>query len=341
MNHKILIVDDEPANIRMLERLFRSEFDVVTAESGSDGLELLTVHDISLIVTDQRMPGMTGLEFLKKSADLRPQCVRIILTGYTDINDLVDALNSGLVYKYVTKPWVNADLLQTVKRGLSHHETIKAQHRLNIENQRLRNRISSADEMFLKLYGEMLRVKDPDSVLHAARTRDLAIEIGRALNFERTELERLAVAAYIHGIAEFQMPNGSGRTDRAITDDERRLMEEQRENGLMLISGVPELDEIATIVRYHTEHFDGSGTSYGLAGSQIPLYSRIVAVARAFSDMTLHSHSDGSSSERAAISVLKAASGTRFDPDVVNVFCGLKSVSQIRESIPVGQLVHG
>src|SRR6185436_8485674 len=104
MTYKILIVDDEPANLRSLARLFREQYQVLTAESGAEALKLLEQHDVALLITDQRMPVMTGIELLKKTASLRPRMVRMILTGYTDIEALVEAINCGQVYRYVTKP---------------------------------------------------------------------------------------------------------------------------------------------------------------------------------------------------------------------------------------------
>ena len=96
-SYKILVVDDEPANLRTLERLFREDYDVLTASSGADAVELLQQHeDIALLMTDQRMPEMTGIELLKKTVLLRPRMVRMILTGYTDVDALVEAINSGL-----------------------------------------------------------------------------------------------------------------------------------------------------------------------------------------------------------------------------------------------------
>jgi len=113
MDYKIMIVDDEPANLRLLERLFRQDYKVITAGSGEDALELLAEHDTALLITDQRMPNMSGLELLKQTAELRPHMVRMILTGYTDVGTLVEALNSGLVYQYLTKPWSNEELRLT------------------------------------------------------------------------------------------------------------------------------------------------------------------------------------------------------------------------------------
>lgn len=147
MSHKIMIVDDEPANLRLLDRLFRFEHTVLTAESGERALELLAEHDVALIITDQRMPVMTGIELLKRTATLRPHMVRIILTGYTDVESLVEALNTGLVYKYVTKPWDNDALALTVARALEHYEANRARHEMEMNNRRLISRLREIQEL--------------------------------------------------------------------------------------------------------------------------------------------------------------------------------------------------
>ena len=159
MKYKILVVDDEPANLRILERLFSREYDVLTASSGAEALNLLTIHDIALIISDQRMPVMSGLEFLKRAAEIRVQTVRIILSGYTDVNDLVDAINSGLIYQYVTKPWSNPDLRQTVKRAMEYYETLRTQLRFKHENERLETRLKSTVSGFVDFAMEMLDMR--------------------------------------------------------------------------------------------------------------------------------------------------------------------------------------
>src|SRR5919206_1029098 len=143
MTFKILIVDDEPANLRLLERLFRRDYQVLTAPSGQEALHLLEQHDVALLLTDQRMPGMTGIELLKRTAEMRPHMVRIIVTGYTDVSALVEAINCGQVYKYVTKPWNNDDLRLTVERAVEHYETNKARHELEEANKRLSSRLQA------------------------------------------------------------------------------------------------------------------------------------------------------------------------------------------------------
>jgi YesN/AraC family two-component response regulator len=147
MSYKIMIVDDEPANLRALERLFRQHYEVLTANSGAEALELLGHHDVALLITDQRMPGMTGIELLKKTMSLRPSMVRMILTGYTDVEALVEAINCGEVYRYVTKPWSNEDLRVTVKRALEHYETNRKRHELQLANERLMSLLDEIREL--------------------------------------------------------------------------------------------------------------------------------------------------------------------------------------------------
>ncbi|MBX3022569.1 MAG: hybrid sensor histidine kinase/response regulator [Bdellovibrionales bacterium] len=122
MKHHILCVDDEVDNVDALERLFRKKYTVHKATSGKQALKILEENKISLIVTDQRMPGMTGVELLAESMESTPEAIRILLTGYTDIDSVIAAVNSGQIYRYVTKPWDPVDLANAVDKALERYE---------------------------------------------------------------------------------------------------------------------------------------------------------------------------------------------------------------------------
>jgi len=123
MKHTILCVDDEKDNVDALERLFRREYKVLKATSGAEALDLLRVNpDVTLIISDQRMPQMEGVEFLSKSIASHPDAIRILLTGFTDIESVIAAINSGQVYRYLTKPWDPVDLANTVSKALERLE---------------------------------------------------------------------------------------------------------------------------------------------------------------------------------------------------------------------------
>lgn len=123
---KILVVDDEPDNLDLLYRTFRRDFQVFKADSGMNALQVLAAEgEVAVIISDQRMPEMRGTEFLSKTVPQFPNTVRIILTGFTDIEDLVEAINAGQVYKYITKPWDPAELKAVVQRAAETYDLLK------------------------------------------------------------------------------------------------------------------------------------------------------------------------------------------------------------------------
>lgn len=123
---KMLVVDDEPDNLDLLYRTFRRDFQVLKAENGVQALEVLaTEGEVAVIISDQRMPEMKGTEFLSRTVPQFPDTMRIILTGFTDVEDLVEAINSGQVYRYITKPWDPAELKAVVQRAAETYELLK------------------------------------------------------------------------------------------------------------------------------------------------------------------------------------------------------------------------
>ncbi len=126
---RMLVVDDEPDNLDLLYRTFRRDFKVLRAESGVEALEVLSSEgEVAVIISDQRMPEMKGTEFLSKTVPDFPDTVRIILTGFTDVEDLVDAINAGQVYRYITKPWDPDELKHVVDRASETYDLIKRQN---------------------------------------------------------------------------------------------------------------------------------------------------------------------------------------------------------------------
>jgi len=135
----LLLIDDEPNNLTVLADFLGRHYTIHTADSGQEGLKVLQDIPIALIITDQRMPEMTGVEFLQKSSVTNPDTVRIILTGYSDMQDIVEAINTCGIYRYITKPWDENELLITVKRALELHD-------LEEQNRQLVQELSEKNE---------------------------------------------------------------------------------------------------------------------------------------------------------------------------------------------------
>jgi two-component system sensor histidine kinase/response regulator len=145
--HTILCVDDEIDNVEALERLFRKKYSVLKATSGAQALQILDENPaVALIISDQRMPSMTGVEFLEKAQTTRPEALRILLTGYTDIDSVISAVNQGQIYRYLSKPWDSVDLSNTVDQAIEKYDTSRELKKKNIELAKALNELKALDK---------------------------------------------------------------------------------------------------------------------------------------------------------------------------------------------------
>jgi class 3 adenylate cyclase/FixJ family two-component response regulator len=162
----LLIVDDEKDILRILTLTFEEDYEVFTASSGAEALQILEQEEIALIIADQRMPEMTGVEFLERTIEKHPHIIRMLLTGYTDTVALIQAINAGRVYRYITKPWDRAELKLTVKRALESYELALENARLvkelEAENTRLQETLHKVE--LLEHVRRHLSVFVPESV---------------------------------------------------------------------------------------------------------------------------------------------------------------------------------
>jgi DNA-binding NtrC family response regulator len=131
--HPILVVDDEPEILFSLRGLLRREFEVHTAQSGAEALELLHQHPIHVIMSDQRMPEMTGVELLRRARGECPEAIRIVFTGYADIKAVIDAINEGQIYRYLTKPWDPDELRALLHQACDHYAQLTERQRLLLD----------------------------------------------------------------------------------------------------------------------------------------------------------------------------------------------------------------
>lgn len=142
--HTILAVDDEPINLRMLERLLRRHYRVLTANNAQEALEILDREQVSLILTDQRMPGMQGTELLRKSRALNPDMVRMVVTATNDSDTFIDAIKNSGAIRVISKPWDPDKILQVVKDALARYERL-------LENKEAISRLRQANEDLNKI----------------------------------------------------------------------------------------------------------------------------------------------------------------------------------------------
>ena len=117
----LLVVDDEPEVLQSLHELFRRDYQVLAFTRGAEALDALDARDVPVVLSDQRMPGMSGLDFLGRVAKVRPDATRLLFTGYSDFQTVIDAINRGHVFRYITKPWDAEELASTIRQAVERH----------------------------------------------------------------------------------------------------------------------------------------------------------------------------------------------------------------------------
>ena len=322
MTHKLLIVDDELPNLRLLERLFRRDYFCLTASSGVEAIKHLEQHDVAVVITDQRMPEMTGIELLRQTADLRPHMVRILLTGYMDVEALVEALNSGLVNTYLSKPWNNEDLKRRLVRAIELYERNKSRHTLVLANERMTERLKQMTLDFVQVLADTLKAQDHYTYDQGIRVARYAALMGKRLGLSEDAACDLASAAMLHEMGAVE----------ALTAEDLQLSPPGTDPGLLpqperaarILSHVPELRDVGEIIRFYRENFNGTGLPRNLVGEQIPLSSRILRAAHEYDQMTSPRDSERALTHAQAASNFAKQSGEVFDPEVLRAFAQIE-----------------
>jgi putative nucleotidyltransferase with HDIG domain len=347
----VLFVDDEVNILKAIARLFRQEpVRVYTAGSAHEALALLASESIQVVVSDQRMPGVPGVKLLGQVRERFPEVVRIMLTGYTEIDVAVEAINHGQIYRLLTKPWDDRELRATVRQALDDWSMREEIRRLNrvaqAQNEALQEMNVSlerkVDERTRELHqknlelrkaylstvralSEAVDAKDPYTRGHSERVGVYASRIARELGCERDFIERIYLAGLLHDIGKIGIPDAIiGKPDR-LTLEEYEQMKRHPEIGARILEPVDFLSDIVPCVRHHHEWYDGSSRGYpdGLRATSIPYPSRIILVADTVEAMTSDRPYRKALPLERVIEEVAEFSGTQFDPAVADAFIRL------------------
>lgn len=313
--HTILLVDDEINNLQLLRRTLRHDYNIMTASNGKEALEIVEHHgnEISLIVSDQKMPEMQGTEFLKQVSDEYPDIIKILLTGHLDVDAIVDSINDCHLYQYIVKPFDPEVLKMTIDGGIQKYNLLNNKTVI----------LKDLRELFyktIKLIASALDAKDPYTHGHSMRVTMYSLILAKKLNLDDVMLEEIETAGLLHDIGKIGIPQRILCKPGKLTDEEFEVMKSHPEQGEKMLKDIKKLTLISNWLRTHHEKWDGTGYPNGMKGEEIPLSGRVIALADTYDAMTSDRPYRKALSHEIAIEEIKRCAGTQFDPVLAQLF---------------------
>jgi response regulator RpfG family c-di-GMP phosphodiesterase len=352
---KVLFVDDEAPVLKAISRFSRrNNWHVFLATSGAEGLELLSSNpDIDVVVSDMRMPGMSGSEFLLKVRNNYPDCVRILLTGYSDIQALESAINDAKIYNYLTKPW-DENLLHEVVEGAlrfrrSEQERQRLQQLTQKQNRQLGKLALSLDKQVkertieiqqalsllqlthdrvttnfyeaLKVLNHVFEWKEGRDSNYNRFVADYAIQLAQIMELPNDDQQDIRIASMLHRIGTLGLPDDIRNSPVASLNEEQRA--EYRKSPLMgeaALAAAPGLAKVAKIIRHQHEYVNGNGFPDGLALDDVPMGSYIIGMISDFYQASNGQLDKNINGYEEAKQYLKEWAGKKYDTRLVEHF---------------------
>ena len=326
--HIILCVDDEAGILRALNRLLsRAGYNVLTAESGERGLEILKREPVNLIISDQRMPGMLGNEFLQLSRKIRPEAGQIILTAHADVQTAIAAIDQGGICKFLLKPWNDSALLEAIKGELKEKD-------LELKLQEYEQ-----NKEYAMIFGlaTLAESRDSDTGGHLQRvrtyTRILAEQLTTIDKYTQVLtpdwIQNAARSSVLHDIGKVGIPDSVLLKPGPLTPEEWEVMKThciiggdtlRASESTLNIGKETFLSMGRDIAYYHHERYDGKGYPFELVGEAIPLVARIVTVADGYDALRSKRPYKAPLSHKTVRTMILEGRGKHYHPEVVDAF---------------------
>ena len=278
MPDRILFVDDDANLLESYQRQLRNHFLVETAVDGEQGLKAIEQPGrYSVIVSDFRMPGMDGVQFLSRVREMAPDSVRMLLTGFADLQTATDAVNEGNIFRLLTKPCPPENLLNALLAGIKQYQLVTAEREL----------LEKTLRGSIKVLSEILSLVNPEAFGRAMRVTREVREIGAVMGVSETwSLETAALLSQIGCIIFPEETLKKIQSGQPLTNEEQQSFQMHPLIASDLLAKIPRMEKVAEIIAYQEKHFDGGGVpNDSRKGEEIPVAARILKVALDFDSL--------------------------------------------------------
>lgn len=312
---KILLVDDEENNLSFMVRCLHNEpYELIKSSSAVKAVEMIkNGQHFDVILTDHKMPNMDGIEFLEKVGDIDPDCIKILVTAYSDTDILIDSINKAKVYRYIKKPYTPDELVITVRTAIEYIQ-------LKEDN---KNLVADLKDLFtgtIKAIVEALDAKDSFTLGRSRRVSYYALKMGEKLGLSKYLMGELELAGLLHDIGMIGISDEILYKTEKLSPEEYEEIKMHVQHGVKILEDIEQLSEVVDIIKHHHEHYDGSGYPDKLKGEDIPLLARIIAITDAYDSMVSNRAYRKSMEPEQAMKILEEMSGKQFDPELTKIF---------------------
>ena len=333
MNKRVLFVDDEPNILQAIKRAIRKDFDVFTAVGPEAGLKAIAEQStFALIVSDMRMPGMNGVEFLRAAKQISPQSVRIMLTGNSDQKTAMDAVNTGEVFRFLTKPCDIAQLRGVVTQGLRHHQLLTAEEEL----------LEQTLKGSLTVLSDLLALARPDAFGRTCRLKSRVLElVGQLDGVAAEEQWAIETATMLSQLGSLKLSTevlGKINAGELLSDAERDEYEDATIRAAKMLECVPRMEPVARIIAYQHKHYSGDGApADAVKAEAIPLGARALHLVLYHDDLRARGF------DKEEIAEELQARRRRFDPRLLDLLMQRTRTTKktVQRDLPADELEVG
>lgn len=313
----ILVADEDVESLKLIKNTLGTEINVLTASDIVQAKEIMIKEQVQVIVANQAFDGMSGIEFFKKTNELNPDAVRIVLANYADAESLLDIINESNVFRYILKPWDPYELRLTINNAFEKFEMAE-------ENRKLVERLKENYSKTVMMLANALEARDSFAQGHSERVGYSSVCIAKKMGFDQNDTDMLYSACLLHDIGKIGVPEGIFKKQEKLDEEDMMYIKSHTTIGERILSPIPAFGSMIPIIRHHHERFDGKGYPDGLKGTEIPIFARIVAVADTFDAITSdRPYRKGLTYEEGIRILEEEEKGRHLDPQIVDLFVSM------------------